>query len=304
MWFRSSRTLGKKRRFKPRIEQLENRVCPSVTVTAAPLVPGRPAFGTRLDILGDSGADTINIQDSGNGSITVTDGTGQWLGQASGVRSIRLEGGSGNDTISYKLLNPLTVNQSVYIELGSGGNNYANLDFSPGIQNASLTVCVTGSVGNDTILASVGTLTHARSTFFLVGGDGNDNIQFGAPSGLDAQSSMNVMLNGGKGNDNLQAAYSGLVFGALSVAANGGDGADDVNINIKVEEDSTGKVAGWAAGDAGNDKVTLYMNDYSGDLIRSTLSLLRATIVDTPSMTDIKLTPNVTVASRPPRFSK
>jgi len=273
-----------------------------VTVTTAPLVSGRPAAGTLLEIHGDSGADTINIQDSGNGTITVTDGTGQWLGQATGVRSIRLEGNSGNDTVRYKLLNTLTVNQSVYIELGSGGNNYANLDFSPGIRGANLTVCVTGSVGNDTILASIGELTRAHTTFFLVGGDGNDNIQFGAPSGLDARSTMNVMLNGGRGNDNLQAAYSGLVFGALSVAANGGDGADDVNINIKVEEDSTGKVAGWAAGDAGNDKVTLYMNDYSGDLIRSTLSLLRATIVDTPSMTDIKLTPNVTVAARPPRF--
>ena len=45
-------------------------------------------------------------------------------------------------------------------------------------------------------------------------------------------------------------------------------------MNVKVEEDSTGRVFANATGGAGKDDITLYMNDYSGDLIRSTLSVL------------------------------
>ena len=69
-----------------------------------------------------------------------------------------------------------------------------------------------------------------------------------------------------------------------------------LNINVEVEEGSTGMVYAVASSGAGADKATLYMNDYSGDLVTSTLSRLIATIVDPDaSVTDVARTPNVRV---------
>ena len=74
------------RSFQPRFENLEDRVCPSVTVTTIAI-----HGGNEPKIVGDSGADTVDITDQGNGSVAVTDGTGAALGRltASGSSSSR-----------------------------------------------------------------------------------------------------------------------------------------------------------------------------------------------------------------------
>ena len=291
---------GKRRHFQLRVEHLENRYCPSVSVTAIPLHPGHPADGYRLQIIGDSGADTVNILDHGNQNVSVTDGAGKLLGTVVGVRTIHFQGGAGTDTVNYTLTSRLSTSESIYIDLGNGGNDQAKLDYCKGVIGSSLFVVVSGGSGDDNISATLGSLTNAHANIFLVGGAGNDNLNFGAPADIDARSSLRVSLSGGSGNDQVYAAFSGLIFGALTVWADGGSGNDTVNINVKVEEDSTGSVNSSATGGTGTNDLTLYMNDYSGDLIRSTLSALKATIVDQSTTSTVRATwANVTLTPNP-----
>ena len=273
---------GKRRRNQLRIEQLEDRYCPSVSVAAIPLSPGQPAAGYQLLILGDSGVDTVNILDQGNQHVSVTDGAGNLLGSFTGVRTTLFEGGTGTDAVNYTLTAPLVTGELIYIDLGSGGNDQAKVDLSQGVIGASVFVCVVGNNGDDNISASIGAMGHAHAAFFLNGGGGNDLVQFGTATDIDARSTLSVTASGGTGDDQTYIAFSGLVFGTLNVQANAGSGNDTVNVNVKVEEDSTGRVYANATGGTGNDDITLYMNDYSGDLIRSTLSVLRGRSSTTP----------------------
>ncbi len=239
---------GKRRRNQLRIEQLEDRFCPSVSVSAIPLNPGHLSAGYQLLILGDSGVNTINILDQGNQHVSVTDNAGNLLGSFAGVHTTRFEGGSGTDSVSYTLTGPLVTGELIYIDLGSGGNDQAKVDFSQGVIGAGAIVCVVGNKGDDNISASIGPMTNARVAFFLNGGAGDDLVQFGTATDIDARSSLSVLVGGGTGNDQTYVAFSGLVFGALNVQAIGGDGNDTVNVNVKVEEDSTGRVFANAMG--------------------------------------------------------
>ena len=192
MRFRSFPKEGKRRRNQLRIEQLEDRFCPSVSVSAIPLSPGHPSAGYRLQIFGDSGVDTINILDQGNHHVSVTDGAGDLLGNFVGVRYIRFEGGNGTDAVNYTLTGPLVTGELIYIDLGSGGNDQAKVDLSQGVIGASVMVFVVGNNGDDNISASIGPMTNARATFFLNGGAGNDLVQFGAATDIDARSTLSV----------------------------------------------------------------------------------------------------------------
>jgi hypothetical protein len=301
MPFWNSPKKGKKwRRFQ--IEHLEDRYCPSVTVSAVPISAGHPMAGYDLEIVNTGGPATINILDLGNRSVSVSDGAGKMLGGAMNVRAIHYEGSSGDDTVSYTLAHTLTTSEVVYIDLGDGGN-HAMLNFGGGVANANFSVCVVGGSGADYISTSLGAIINAHAFFSISGGAGNDRILFGAPVDIDARSTLNVLVNGGAGNDDLELAASGLIFGSLSVAAYGGDGSDTININVKVEEDSTGAVSAYAAGGAGADTITLAMNDYSGDDMQSTMRSVRAAIVDDVRTSMLTSTWNVKVTPTAPRYN-
>src|ERR1700729_1182135 len=92
---------GKRRRLQLRVENLEHRLTPSVSVSTLPLSPGHAAAGYEMDIVAGAGANTINIYDAGNQLVMVTDASGKMLGMATGVRTIRFEGGTGADNVNY-----------------------------------------------------------------------------------------------------------------------------------------------------------------------------------------------------------
>lgn len=300
MRFWSFPKTGKRRRLPLRVEHLESRYTPSVSAVAIPLNPGHAADGFQLQITAGDGANWINIFDQGNGEVSVTDGSGKVLTAVNGVRSIRFDGGTGADNVNYTLLHTLTTNETVYMDLGTGGQDRATLDFTPGVRGANLVVCVNGSPYEDHLSVTVGAMTKARVTVFMNGGAGDDSLNFGVAADLDARSSVIASLNGGSGNDRVFAAFSGLVYGAVNIGVYGGDGNDTVNLNEEIEEGSTGSAYGYAAGEAGTDDVTFYFDDYSYDKVTSSLKSWRALIVD-PSLatTTIHDTPtNVTVTTR------
>ena len=214
---------GQKRTYyQPKFEQLEDRWCPSVTVTAV----ATPA-GNQLKIAGDIAADAINITDLGNGHVDVTGASGccPRFGRQCEVDLFF----DSRPRHGHHQLHACPSAHSFGVDpipAGSWRADRATLDFTKGIHGGSLAVVVQGGSGDDAVSVTLGTLTAAHASVSVAGGEGNDDI-----SVLDAQadiavgSSLLVQLNGGGGNNSVTTAFTGLIFGTLSVAAYGGPGS-------------------------------------------------------------------------------
>jgi hypothetical protein len=292
---RSSRLFsgGRNRVAQLRVECLESRVCPSVSVNTIAI-----QGGNELQIVGDNNADTINITDQGNGHIDVTNGAGKVLGSADGVTLIKLDGKNGQDTVNYTLANTLTNTEKVVLNLGKKAD-HATVNLSQGINGANLHLDVEGGAGPDSIGVTLGSLTAAKEHIVLNGGDGADNIAVsGDEANIDAASVLNLGISGGAGADSLTTTFSGQVLGKLNLHTQGNQGADTIVSNVTVDAGSTGIVCAVAAGNKGADDVTLNVNDNSGgDEGTSALSALHAKIFDIGSVDDLTYTDNVTVVT-------
>jgi hypothetical protein len=296
-------------RFRARFEPLEGRLC--LTVSVSTVMVGNV---NELQIVGDSGADTVDIIDQGNGSVMVTDGNGTTFGSGTGVNIIAFNGMNGTDTVNYSLAGQLTNNEAIFLKLGNGGGDTANIDLSAGV-NANLFVDVTGGHGNDTISATLGSLTAANVALALNGGAGNDNISVSGPSvettdrlangavatapvNIDDISSLTLLLNGGVGNDTLTTNLESQILGKLRVVALGGPGSDTLVTNIAVNEGSTGKLYAFSAGGMGTDNVTLNVVDNTASSTGTTLVVFDAAIVDLTQNDILTHTGNVHVITR------
>jgi len=283
--------------FRPQLEALEERWCPSVTVSTVPVFDGN-----LLKITGDSAADMVNITDQGNGHIEVTDGDGNVLGSADDVTRVKIDTKGGSDVVHYSLVNQLTNSQAILVNLGSGDTNEATFDFAPGVSDANLFVSVDAASGADTISATLGSLTAAHAGIFMYGGGGNDNLSVTATgANIDEDSSLLVRLDGAGGDDSVVTTFSGQIMGGLFVSADGGRGADTITSDITADPGSTGRLLATAAGGQGTDNVTLNVNDNSGDGGESTLDRMHALIFDLDEVDTLVHTDNVDVITRLPR---
>src|SRR5262245_9920774 len=108
-------------RFVPRLQEFADRCLPSVT---AVVVPG----SSILQISGDTGDNTITIQDNGQAGGIVVVGDGQTFPISETILAIQVDAGDGNDTVQYDLLGPLTITRSIFVDLGRGTDSFtANL---------------------------------------------------------------------------------------------------------------------------------------------------------------------------------
>jgi len=276
-----------------RLESLESRVCPSVSVNTIPL-----ETGVELQIVGDNNGNKINILDQGNGHVDVINGNGKVLGSADGVALIRLNGKNGQDTINYTLLNTLTNTEKLVFNLGTKADKLA-VDLSKGISGANLHLEVNGGDGDDTISVALGSLTGAKEHIAIDGGNGADKVSLtGSGADIDASSLLALSVTGGAGADSLTTSYSGQVLGKLNVEIKGQQGADSIVSNVAPNIGSTGTVRAVAAGNKGADTVTLNAFDNSGgEEGVSTLTALHAKIFDIGSIDDLTHTDNVTVVT-------
>jgi len=277
-------------RFRPRLEELEGRMCLSVTV-ATVVVNGH----NELQITGDSAADTVNIADQGNGDFTVTDGGGATLGTGTAISAVKFDGKDGTDTLTYTLVNPLTNSESIYVKLGSGGSGSANFDFSAGFNGAEMHLNAYGSANADTLTGTLGALVNAHVGVNLDGRGGDDIVTLQGPAAnVDADSTLHVRLEGGRGDDGINAALAGQVNGKLKISADGGKGTDTLVSELTVEAGSTGRVTDFAKGGRGTDSVTLNVTDNSA-VDASTLAALHAKIFDPSGEDTLVHTDNVDV---------
>ncbi|WP_255396196.1 calcium-binding protein [Kocuria sp. CNJ-770] len=154
------------------------------------------------------------------GSGCRSDGTAAVTCRTSGVSSIDVNAGNGNDSVTLDVTVPTTVR-------GGNGNDTVNGNdrFDGGAGNDRLN----GASGNDTLNGGNGNdvLTGGAGADTFNGGNGNDTVNGG--NGNDS-------ANGGNGNDTLngQNGNDRLIGGPGTDTANGGNGTDRCEAETEV----------------------------------------------------------------------
>jgi hypothetical protein len=218
-------------RFKPRLQALEDRTSPAVAIFT---------FGGTMFVLGDGSANTVTLDDKGDGTITatITSSTNTATRTADVVAVVVLTGG-GADTVNYKLANPLTAGRALLVDLGSG-NDTATIDASAGVNSSALAVAVLGGDGADNVKASVDTidvtsngLLNGTLAVAVAGGSGNDMLSANLNIAAGSTGRLAAAVLGGFGDDNLtlnvnddSGAGGASTLAFLYAAIDGGPGID------------------------------------------------------------------------------
>ena len=204
-------------RFRPSLETLESRWCPSAA--------GIVQTGATLTIQGDGANDAIVVRDNGQGgvtaSITLASGTQTFTG--TGISAIDINAGGGNDTIDYALTGALRETESLMLCLGKG-NNQVGVNDAAGLLNAVLAISVDGA-GHNKITTQFGAVTGSRlnlSECFGAGG-ATSHVNF---AGLLSSSLVTVQVSSGLGNAHVFAQVGNVSSSNLQFVTHLGKGAN------------------------------------------------------------------------------
>ena len=217
---RSSRPAG----FVPRLEVLEDRWCPSVTLQTN---------GPELRIQGNAAADVISITDNGAGRVSVT-ANGK-TSAFNGITQVRIDTGDGNDMVDYQLTGSTVADHQVRIDLGSGTDSVSIR--ASGLQLAGKTEFdVSGGSGADTITADLAVQVTGQLKLGLQGGDGNDIITANVALAARSTGQAEAVVNGNDGDDRLTLNVTGTAA-SLKAQLKGDAGFDRfaATPNVQVE---------------------------------------------------------------------
>jgi hypothetical protein len=275
------------RMFRPEVESLENRWCPSVSAGV---------FFNTLVVVGDSAGNTVTISDNGAGGVsaTITGSTGSASASGTGITNVLVSTKGGNDSVTFNLTGALKSKLNLAIDLGyyqdtSLNTNTVALNFNQAINSPFLNIVITGTQGKDNVTAAFGSVTdsYLNLAAYLYGGDdsfdatlgdihsyavaiavaggsGTDTLGVHVNGNIDAGAYLGVLLDGGYGEDTVNFDYQGVMNGNLYVALAGGPNKDTVAGNITLNSGSTGKVAAAVLGGDGDDTLTLNVFDNPG----------------------------------------
>jgi hypothetical protein len=228
-----------------RLEGLEDRQVPTVTVTPITVLQQNGPPTTTLSIGGDANNNNINITSNGRGGITVV-GDGS-VSTFTGVDAITVATSRGADTVTFNQAAVQNRFLGLSVFLDDSGL------FAQGF-NDRFTANVAGSIGDG--VAGSGP-TARRLSFFVDGGGGDDRLAFnGLGLNVATQANLSVDLRGSGGRDTLSAIYSGVINGTFRMRAEGGDDADTVTARVTMAAGSNGMLTGFngqAARVAGNN---------------------------------------------------
>jgi len=239
----SNRARSRFRTFRPQLEVLESRDCPSAIVTYIP---------HTLLILGDSGDNTVQITDQGNGTVTASVDSVPAVTK-SGINNILVLTGGGNDTVNYSLTGALTTPRLLSVNLGSladsaANTNSATLDFGGNAINSYFAAVVVGTAGQDKV-----------STTNFTG---------------DIKGVAALAVYGGGETDKVDVAYQGTLTGALALYLDGQGGDDTVSATVTLNTGSTGSLAAVVEGGSGDDTLTLKVEDSTPSSLAHLIAVL------------------------------
>ena len=265
---RISRTLKAGGVFVSPMERLENRLL--LAWSWGLTNPG------SLAIRGDQTAGTLAITDDGNGRISFrVDGQARQQ-KFTGISSVVVRAGGGNDQVSYNLAGDLRTSRRIDIDLGTG-NDSLELTASGRRMYSPLTMIGRGGSGNDTLeynftnvmISSV--LPTDAISLNMLGGDGNDQIQGEMTIASGNPGAVASTLNGGSGNDHLIFKASPKLMPAAAKAAAaadqpdyqlklqvmGGAGNDDIDVDLDKAAGSMGQDSVKIDAGAGDDSISI-----------------------------------------------
>ncbi len=307
---RSQCSISSRLRFRPRVEDLEGRCVPTVTVTPA---------GSSLTLTGTAKqSHSIQITDDGKGDVSFTaDGV---MSSFTNISAITVNGGNKADSVTYLLTGPLQQAQSITANLKDGANSFLGLVQQGVKAGGSLSLSLTGKGSESYALNVLGGVeaggsvsammtpagaTKASETVNFLTGKiaGTVMLDLEGTTGADVE---NVMVNGdidvsgfvmvmerGKpGNDMENISYSGQDKGTLLTQADGGPDKDTINTQINLNMGSSGFVIASEAGGPGDDRLTLAVRKQTGDN-----PAVSATVNGGPGNDTAMVTPGVTTTA-------
>lgn len=231
-----SRHPYRRQRFVPRVEALEDRTVPAVSITQE---------FNAVFVTGDHRANTVKIIDDGtNGANAITiqaDGLSRTF--AGTVRRIIVDTGQQNDQVTYHLTGDLQAGVERHVEsyLGQGKDTF-NADIDGNLLAGSLLrIRVHGNEGKDRLTVDA-----------TNGGDGVNVM---------ANALLRVYMDGKQGKDTIALDFRGQVLGEFWSQLEGENGKDRIGTTIALDDGSTGTVRAWVLGMNGRDDLKL---DISG----------------------------------------
>jgi hypothetical protein len=275
-WPHRRRTPRPASRFRPRLEVLEGRDVPSVSVMT---FTDHGASGLRVVATGQQ--DTITItDDSTHGTTTVVEnGVTKVFAQQFAAFDLQLL--AKNDSLTFDVAGAYSGRlANVQVDLGTGTNHFT---FNPGLtgitNHSDVNLNIVGHNGNDFLNLSFGDILESRLNVNAQGiggsktplspGDVRDVITFGTQRAGGRNASINVDVSFGTGNNNLLFNY-GIDLGHLAPpagtpAAPGdfGPGTFNVNITDSGRPQDTDNVTFFANGEI-NTGSTLNVNTQLG----------------------------------------
>jgi hypothetical protein len=233
------RRTERKHSLQPRLEDLESRRCPAVTMSVLE--------GHILEVLGDRGNNVIELVN--NGSQISVMGDGAPTQTFTGIDTIRVNTWTGRDNVRLVIETPPPdPDFSFAVDLGAGDDFFTLLiptvDSSlPPLDttvNPSIKVGVQGGAGDDIFQTFVGQLDVPLGTppphlgFSLdldyQGGRGDDTFSTHFVN-LDLELPAAQRIDGGEGNDSIGTFVPAVQVNApLSLEQNGGPGNDDIRV--------------------------------------------------------------------------
>jgi hypothetical protein len=213
--------------FRPRLERVEERECPSCTVFQR---------GDELVILGDGEANAVTIADTREGDIAVSCDGGD-PHRFAGVSSIVVATFGGDDAIDATFSALSAPSFQFRADLGAGDDRLAirGFDPQPDPPRQSFAFAIDAGAGNDSVAFDLGG-AEINGRFFVEanGGTGVDGMSISAivPCILP-ESELRIALLGGPGADAIETSLTCLENegGLFVMEANGGEGDDSLAMN-------------------------------------------------------------------------
>lgn len=162
--------------FRPAIEGLEGRSCPSVTASVT-------GAGHILTLTGDDAGNDIRINDDGAGHLDVRI-NGAATRTYAGIDTLNINPGNGNDGIFYTVRGDLVENRAINVNLGDGNSRF---DFrtvpgsgviGQGADPLRLDVNVHGGKGRDWVSGNLGDIFNAQVTVRAYFGSGDNTFNY------------------------------------------------------------------------------------------------------------------------------
>lgn len=297
---KTKRQTERKHSFQPRLEVMEDRCCPAVTMAVLD--------GHILQVLGDRGDNVLDFAQRGS-ELNLTF-NGSSMRTFTGIDTVRVNTWAGRDTVRlvletpppapdfsftadlgagddlFGLMIPAQANMAatsevprrvhVDVEGGAGADMFqtfvGQLDVPPSAPRPKigfgLDLDYKGGMGDDTFSTRFANVdVDLPAVQRIDGGEGSDTIE-NTYTGTVLDAPFTLTQIGGAGNDSISAFLPAVQVNApLSLRILGGNGNDTVNLQAeRTKFDGAQTLTATVDGGAGNDFIDVAIVDPVGDL--------------------------------------